>query len=47
MSAPDIRKGMPAVKLERSEFEKRYRARFVDPAFQPLQKELDAVIAAA
>src|SRR5437764_11137757 len=47
MIVPDVRKGMPAVKLDRSEFEKRYRARFIDPAFQPLQKELDAIIGAA
>src|ERR1700716_2195060 len=46
-SEPDIRKGMPPVKLPREEFEKRYRSRFADPAFKPLQRELDAVIAAA
>jgi hypothetical protein len=28
MAEPDIRKGMPAVKLLRDEFEKRYRSRF-------------------
>jgi multimeric flavodoxin WrbA len=38
---------MPAVKLSRDEFEKRYRSRFADPVFGPLQKELDAIIAAA
>ena len=27
----------------REEFEKRYRTRFVDPAFRPLQRELDAI----
>lgn len=47
MTEPDIRKGMPPVKLSRDEFERRYRARFVDPVFRPLQRELDAVIAAA
>src|SRR5213078_4728650 len=47
MIQPDVRKGMPAVKLDRPEFEKRYRSRFVDPAFQPLQRELDAIVAAA
>jgi multimeric flavodoxin WrbA len=47
MTEPDIRKGMPAVKLERAEFERRYRSRFIDPAFQPLQTELDAIIGAA
>jgi len=38
---------MPPVRLEREEFERRYRARFVDPAFKPLQRELGAIIAAA
>jgi multimeric flavodoxin WrbA len=47
MAEPDIRKGMPAVKLSRDEFEKRYRSRFADPTFKPLQKELDAIVAAA
>jgi len=47
MAKPDVRKGMPAVKLPRAEFEKRYRSRFVDPAFQPMQRELDAIVAAA
>jgi hypothetical protein len=47
MAHVDIRKGMPSVELSRKEFEKRYRSRFVDPAFEPLQRELDAVVAAA
>src|SRR6059058_4260582 len=47
MAEPDVRKGMPPVKLPRAEFEKRYRSRFVDPALQPLQRELDAIVAAA
>ena len=47
MAEPDVRKGMPPVKLPREEFEKRYRSRFVDPAFRPLQRELDAIVAAA
>src|SRR5262245_51748971 len=47
MTEPDVRKGMPAVKLDRDEFEKRYRRRFADPVFEPLQRELDAIIAAA
>jgi hypothetical protein len=47
MTELNVRKGMPAVKLSRDEFEKRYRSRFVDPAFGPLQKELDAIVAAA
>jgi hypothetical protein len=47
MTEPDVRKGMPAVKLDRAEFEKRYRSRFIDPAFKPLEKEIDAIIGAA
>lgn len=47
MVAPDILKEMPPVKLSRDEFEKRYRSRFVDPAFVPLRGEIDAVVAAA
>jgi len=38
---------MPPVELSRDEFERRYRRRFIDPAFQPLRRELDAIIAAA
>ena len=45
--APDIRKGMPSVKLPRGQFEERYRSRFTDPVFKPLQRELDAIVAAA
>ncbi len=47
MARPDIRKEMPSVELSRAEFERRYRARFVDPAFAPLKRELDAIVAAA
>src|SRR3569832_1514390 len=47
MAKIDVRKGMPPVKLERAEFEKRYRSRFIDPAFKPLQKQLDEIIAVA
>jgi len=47
MPDPDIRKGMPPVKLSREEFSRRYRARFVDPAFAPLDREIETIIAAA
>ncbi|MCA1414111.1 flavodoxin family protein [Bradyrhizobium sp. NBAIM20] len=47
MTDADIRKGMPPVKLSREEFERRYKRQFVDPAFAPLGRELDAIIAAA
>src|SRR3954470_22697917 len=47
MTEADIRKGMPPVKLSRETFERRYRSRFIDPAFAPLQRELDAIVGAA
>lgn len=47
MALLDVRKGMPSVELSRDEFEKRYRSRFADPAFEPLSRELDAITAAA
>ena len=47
MTDADVRKGMPPVKLSREEFERRYKSQFVDPAFTPLQRELDAITAAA
>jgi multimeric flavodoxin WrbA len=47
MPSLDIRKGMPPVKLDRAEFERRFKSRFVDPAFDPLEKELQAIANAA
>jgi multimeric flavodoxin WrbA len=47
MADVDVRKGMPSVELSREEFERRYRSRFADPAFKPLQRELDAIVATA
>lgn len=47
MTEPDVRKGMPPVKLSREEFERRYRRQFVDPSFAPLQRELDVIVDAA
>jgi multimeric flavodoxin WrbA len=44
MASVDVRKGMPSVELSREEFEKRYRSRFADPAFEPLQEEIDAIV---
>lgn len=43
----DVRKGMPPVKLSREEFEQRYRSRFIDPVFKPLERELNAIVTAA
>jgi multimeric flavodoxin WrbA len=47
MATPDIRKEMPPVEISRDEFIRRYRSRFADPAFTPLQHELEAIVAAA
>ncbi|HEY0220352.1 MAG TPA: flavodoxin family protein [Afipia sp.] len=47
MAEVDVRKGMPPRKLEKSEFARRYRSRYADPVFQPLQRELMAIIDAA
>jgi multimeric flavodoxin WrbA len=47
MTEVDIRKGMPARKLDRATFEQRFLSRFTDPAFAPLHGELRAIVAAA
>ncbi|MCA6125631.1 flavodoxin family protein [Bradyrhizobium sp. WSM 1704] len=47
MAEPDVRKGMPPVKLSRDEFERRFRKRFADPVFRSMQKELAVIIAGA
>ena len=47
MPSPDIRKGMPPTELTRDDFERRFKSRFVDPAFAPLQTELQAITNAA
>lgn len=46
-TAPSPRKEMPPVKLERSEFTRRYMAQFADPAFDALRSELERVEATA
>jgi multimeric flavodoxin WrbA len=43
----DIRRGMPERKLTRAAFERRFKSRFVDPVFAPLQSELQAITDAA
>jgi multimeric flavodoxin WrbA len=45
--SPAIRKGMPSTELSREEFEQRFKSRFIDPAFGPLNKELQALTNAA
>jgi hypothetical protein len=47
MSEIDVRKGMPSTELVRGEFDRRFRSRFVDPAFEPLEREIRALSAAA
>lgn len=47
MAKVRVRKGMPSVALTRDEFVRRARERFVDLAFEPLQREIDKVIDAA
>jgi multimeric flavodoxin WrbA len=44
---PLPRTGMPSPRLDRAEFERRYRRHFSDQAFAPLASELDRVVAAA
>ena len=43
----EIRKGSPSVQLTREEFRERFRAQFLDPAFEKVAKELTAVEAVA
>jgi NADPH-dependent FMN reductase len=38
---PNIRRGMPDVSLTKDEFKRRFRQRFYDPAFAPLQEEIE------
>jgi multimeric flavodoxin WrbA len=47
MAGVDVRKGMPPRKLSRQDFEARFKSRFSDPAFTPLQPELQAITNAA
>jgi len=43
----DVRKGMPSTKLDRKEFDIRFRSRFTDPSFEALEAEIGALSAAA
>lgn len=47
MKTPEPRKGMPSPELSREDFTARYLSRFVDPAFRPLQDELELIAAVA
>ena len=44
MADIDVRKGMPSVELSQEEFKTRYRSCFSDPAFDPLNKEITAIV---
>ena len=46
-SAPSVRTGQGSTKLSREEFERRYKARFYDPAFDAAQAEVNRVTAIA
>lgn len=46
-SAPAPRRGMPAVRLDEAEFKRRFRAQYIDPAFDGLQTELERIADAA
>lgn len=39
-----VRKGMPGVQLDKQEFRQRFLAKFYDPDFEPLTRELDKII---
>ena len=47
MAQTTPRKGMPDPQLSETEFRKRFRDRFQDPAFEPLAAEVDKITAAA
>ena len=47
LTAPEPRKGMPSPRLDEAEFKARFRAQFIDPAFDPLGAELDRITDAA
>ena len=44
MAEIEVRKGMPDVSISREEFEKRFRARFYDPLFDPLLAKMGGEI---
>lgn len=40
MAGSDVRKGMSSPELTRDEFQPRFNARFIDPAFRPVEGDL-------
>lgn len=47
MASTTVRKGMPSVQLDKAQFSERLKQRFQDPAFGPLQPEIDKIVDAA
>ena len=45
--APEPRKGMPSPRLSEAEFKTRFKSRFQDPVFRPLEADLDRIAHAA
>ena len=43
MRSPRIRRGTPSAQLSKSEFTRRFKGRFADPAFAPLADKIDAL----
>jgi len=46
-AASEPRKGMPSARISEGEFKARFRAQFIDPAFDGLQSDLDRIADAA
>jgi multimeric flavodoxin WrbA len=47
MADINVRKGMPNVQLDKTEFKRRFLTRFFDPAFEMLKPEIDKIVDAA
>jgi hypothetical protein len=43
MAEIKVRTGMPSVQLDKTEFRRRFLARFYDPDFEPLKGEIDKI----
>lgn len=47
MTRLKARKGMPSTTLDKAEFERRLRRRHYDPAFAPLDDDIEKILAIA
>ncbi len=47
MATVKVRKGMPSVQLDKAEFARRLRRRFYDPAFKPVETEIERIVEVA